>query len=147
MNRIYVEERNLADVGTLSHDIAHHLYVRQLQGSAVVIAEEPFLLLRVVRKQWLKLTKLVQRERARTLDAVRIAELTRETQVMNEHQFATASPVEAPNANVYFLSPTQVDEVLPSCHTIYITCPLNADAMESLKSRLFKGGLLVLYKK
>jgi hypothetical protein len=147
MNSIYIEERNLADIGMLSHDIAHHLYVRQLQGRAVVIAEEPFLLLRVVRKQWLKLARLVQRERARTLDAVRIAELTRENQVMNEHQFVTASPIEVPNADVYFLSAAQIDEVLPDCHTIYITCSLDAATVELLKDRLLKGGLLVLYKK
>lgn len=146
MSHIYIEVRNLHG-RSISHDIAQHLYTRQLKGTAVVITDEPFLLMRVVRKRWLMLIKAVQRERSRTLDQERIAELQREITIMQAMQFAKGLPIDSPGASIYFLSPAQIDEILPDCHTAYIVTPHHAAHFAHLiHDHIVEGGLIVQYK-
>lgn len=70
MNDLYVELRDTTSA--TSWDIARHLFARQLNGNVAVVADNPVALLSAVKKQWARLERQVQRERASTLDATRI---------------------------------------------------------------------------
>ena len=132
-------------MSVLGSDIVHHIYTRLLPGRLVVIADEPFLLLRVMRKHWLQLEKSVQRERAKTLHAARIAELSAVLQHMQHMRFITLTPAKAPEASVFFLSVGQLTEVTEDCHTVYATCALTAPQRLGLSTAMQPQGLMVEY--
>lgn len=115
-------ERRLADIGTIDHarDLACHLHTRQLVGRAMIIADEPFILLRLVRKEWLKTLRSLQRERSSTLDCELIQELTRELALMQCLHFVAGGPKNFPEADVFFVRPEMATALPPSVHTVYI---------------------------
>ena len=69
-------------------DLARHMYTRMSCGQIVIITNDPNALLSPLRKQWLKLCRKVQRERASTLNALRIRELTESIQRMQGLRFS-----------------------------------------------------------
>jgi len=74
MHGLIVEENAFgSNPGT--KDIARHLFTRMSCGKVVIVADNPLALLGALRRQWLKLARKVQKERASTLNAQRIFEL------------------------------------------------------------------------
>lgn len=145
---MYIEQRALKPTMTeLAADLALHLYARQLEGNTLIVAEKPFEFMRVLRKEWLAVTRVIQAERAKSLDAVRIAEFSRQITHMQALEFTAKPPRDASeDARVFFITEAQVDSLLPFCHTAYVTCGLDNVQQEALKGRIISGGLLVLYE-
>jgi hypothetical protein len=56
-------------------DIARHLYTRMYYGKVVIVTDRPMSVIGALRKQWLKLARKAQKERAGTLNPTRIKEL------------------------------------------------------------------------
>src|SRR5690242_17494607 len=73
-------------------DIARHLYTRMWSGKVVIAADKPTAFLPSLRKQWLKLARKAQKERASTLNAARIAELTSIVSYMHNLSFTIQYP-------------------------------------------------------
>ena len=145
MSSHYVEQRSLSGNASLSWDIAHHLYTRQLKGKAIIIAEDPAVLLSSIRKQWLKLTRRAQRERASTLDGERISELTQQIAHMQNMKFTAGDPLDQPQADVFIISPDQLTDLLPYSHTLYATCRVSEHLMQPLVSVQPIRSLIVVY--
>ena len=146
-SKVYIEQRQRPKgMTSLAADITLHLFVRQLEleGKAVVIAKEPFLLLRVMRKQWLRLTRDVQRERARTLNAQRIVKLSQEIAKMQSAAFSIKPPSET-LVDLYFLTLEQAVSQLGHIHTVYVTHELDAAEQRLLHDRMQPETLIVLY--
>lgn len=118
MAEYFLERRTLTHP-EMAADIARHLQVRQLIGKAIVVSERPAILLSSVRRQWIKITQALQRECARTLDTTLKAELLRQLKMMQELQFVAKSPYKAPEADIYFMSTDEVQQLPPACRTIY----------------------------
>ncbi|HSX28467.1 MAG TPA: hypothetical protein VLF60_03400 [Candidatus Saccharimonadales bacterium] len=146
---IYVERRDLATSGMteLAADMVLHMYARRFPDYTIVVAAEPFLLLRVVRKQWLKLLRTVQRERSKTLNARRIAQLSQDITRMQELRFATKTPDEEPLASVFFIKERQLSEMLPPISTCYISPEMNHEPCATRCEQILQAkGLLVTYR-
>ncbi|SRR6266540_5029956 len=91
MHGLIREEHSFgANPGT--KDLARHLYTRITCGKVVIVANNPNTLLPPLRKQWLKLMRKVQKERASTLNAERIFELNEMVVRMQGLQFSTVWP-------------------------------------------------------
>lgn len=147
MSKVYIEQRILPQgLSALSHDIVHHMYARQLRGRIAIITPEPFSLMCVLRKYWLGLMRAIQLERARTLKAELIVELTLQLAYMRNLKFVTKSPQEVPLANVFMVSPAQINMLGHCYHTIYAVCPLDETKRSELENLLEKEGLLVVYE-
>lgn len=148
MGRLYVERRELRgqEMGLLATDITHHLYTRQLKGVALIVVEEPFLLLRIARKRWLQLIQSVQRERARTLNAARIAELSLQIARMNNYEFLSKLPLQNAADGAFFISPGDVPFVRTDCHTVYIGTQLSAESQIHAQQITTRKGLIVIYE-
>lgn len=148
MTRVYIEQRALATSGmsVLAADLTHHIYTRLTKGKLVVVAEEPFLLLRMARKHWLRLQRAVQRERAKTLHAGRIAELSTRLLMLQQIEFAAKLPTEAPAATIFFLAPHEVEGITSECHTVYVTCSLAPENLHTVTEKMQSNGLVVTYQ-
>src|SRR6476660_4446110 len=91
----YLESRKALARGTdsLAADIMRHLHTRQHLGSAVIICEQPVGMLSAGRKQWLKLSRSLQKQRAGTLNADKILKYTHTITRMQHMGFSAKTPL------------------------------------------------------
>lgn len=122
---------------SLGAEVARHLAMRQDLGTAMVVTDNPSVLISVVRKNWLHLTRQLQKQRAGTLNPEEILRLTHTIMHMQRMQFVTKPPTTCPDAQVYFVRPDQLKSMPPSCFTLYLCCKPSdnlADAIDSMPS-------------
>lgn len=146
MSSYYVEHWSSAQSPTtVADEIARHLQVRQSLGSAIVLTERPVIFLSNVRKQWIKLYKALQIERARTLNASLRAALAHEITLMEQLKFS-AKPSSIAKADVFFIEPDQISSQMPQEYcTIYTDSSMVAQANELL-AQVCSGGVIVHYE-
>lgn len=134
MDDLYIELRTLHS-GSISHDIAQHLFTRQFLGRVIVLSDRPMALASSVGKQWQQLCRDVQRARSSTLKAGRIREMDREIIHMQQLKIVGQSPSKSlTTADVLVVDPFTT--AIPSdCQTLYIACKLPDEALqEALKA-------------
>lgn len=118
MSKTFVEQCVLPRA-EIAEDIACHLMVRLTLGKAMVIVDSPRPALSNVRRQWMKLGRALQRERARTLDSALIRELTRQMEAIQALQFVAKTPREVPEADVFFVTADSAKQFMTTCRTVY----------------------------
>lgn len=135
MAKGYIEIRKTAAIGTdsVAADMMRHLHTRQHLGKAVVVTDQPLAIMPAARKQWLKLSRAIQKQRAQTLNADKILKYTHTITHMQHLHFTVKSPLEAPDADIYFLTPDALSVMPIQCWTAYLlTEPTLADATDML---------------
>ena len=147
MARSYIELRKSTPRGkdTATADAMRHLRTRQHLGKAVVICEQPVIYLSAARKQWLKLTRMVQRQRAATLNADKILKYTYTITHMQRMIFTPKLPLEQPDADVYFLSPANLTVLPVQSLTVYVLCALPVETARAIADQLPADALVVDY--
>lgn len=148
MTRCYVELRKGAARGTesIAADVMRHLYARQHLGKAVVVCAAPVPMLSAARKQWLKLARTIQKQRASTLNADKILKYTHMITRMQHMHFSAKTPVENPAADVYFLQPHEVVILPIHCWTVYILADLPEEAGRAMLRLMPTEALVVDYQ-
>lgn len=117
----------------LTADVMRHLHTRQHLGRAVIVCDQPANTLSTARKHWLKLSRSLQRERSSTLNADKILKYTHTVTHMQRMHFTAKSPLERPEADIYFLSPEATRNIPLDCWTVYVLSPgLPDSALQSL---------------
>ncbi|HSX33969.1 MAG TPA: hypothetical protein VLF91_06555 [Candidatus Saccharimonadales bacterium] len=147
MSGCYIELRKSAARGKDSPtaDIMRHLRTRQHLGKALILCEQPMVSLSAARKQWLKLTRAVQRQRSCTLNADKILKYTHTIAHMQRLRFTTKPPLDEPGSDVYFLTP-QLAAVLPAqCWTVYALCEPPLELARRISEQLPDKALVVDY--
>ncbi|HSX32113.1 MAG TPA: hypothetical protein VLF43_02535 [Candidatus Saccharimonadales bacterium] len=149
MQQCYVELRKSAARGTdsIAADIMRHLYTRQHLGKAIIISDRPLDYLGPVRKQWLKLSRSLQKERATTLNADKILKYTHTITRMQHMHIAAKPPLEQPDADVYLLSPEDTAVMPLHCYTVYLLTPLDMARANHIVQQLPPSALVVDYNK
>jgi hypothetical protein len=147
MGRCFFELRakSLTQATLLASDLMHHLHSRQYLGKALVVCENPFSTLRVSRKQWLKLARTIQRERASTLNADKILKFTYAITHMQRMQFTAKPPEQCPGAQLYFADANTDIALPPQCTTLYIAAHLSQEKIAALVKQLPDSALIVDY--
>lgn len=147
MAKCYFELRKQAAKGTdsVAADLMRHLHTRQHLGKVVVVCEQPTALLAAARKQWLKLSRTIQKQRASTLNADKILKYTHTITHMQHMRFTTKSALQDPEAEVYFLSQQDCTTMPLHCYSIYITCDLNDEVVRHMISQLPSESLIIDY--
>ncbi len=146
MRGLYVEKRDLNGKTSLSWDLAHHMYTRLLRGKIAVVTEDPASLMPAVKKQWMKVMRQVQRQRAATLDPTQILELSNKIAHMQSIHFTARPPVDLLEADANFATADQFVQVPPMCHTLYVTYDAERKKLHMLTSWMPKNALVVLYE-
>lgn len=109
MHGLILEEGSFGN-NPSTKDLARHLYTRMSCGKVVIVTDNPKVLLSSLRKQWLRLARKVQVERAGTLQAERIVELTNMVSRMHNLRFTTDYPPYDYSGDVYLAT---LDQLLP----------------------------------
>lgn len=131
--------------GSLSKDLAKQICERGQQGRVVVVTDKPIVLLSATKKQWLVLIRRVQRDRASTLDTIKIGELTQKIAWMQSLSFTAATPDDLLEADVTFATAEDFVQTPPVCETVYITYKFEPEKLHMLTSWMPKGGLVIIY--
>lgn len=146
MHGLYVEQRSLDARGSLAWDLARHMYARSLHGKIAVVTDRPAALMAATRRQWMKLTRQVQRERSSTLNAVRITELSRQIAWMQNLTFSAKLSDDWLGAGVTFATADDFVKIPPACATVYVTYSFQREKLHMLTSWMQVNGLAVLYE-
>src|SRR6266702_4549119 len=146
MYALYTEQRSLNGKDTLSWDLAQHMYLRSAQGKVIVVTDKPRELCSATSKQWMKLMRKVMRQRASTLNATRVVELTYQICYMQNLRLSARQPNDYLEAGVTFATADDLIRVAPICHSAYITSEIEDEKLHMLTSWMPEGGVVVVYK-
>ena len=145
MNR-YLETRTThLSTSSQSADLARHLLSRQHLGKTVVVCDKPVIDLSVTRKYWLKLSRALQKERASTLNAEKILQLTYDITHMQHMEFVAKPYREEPSADVFFVTPDQLDRLPANCFSLYVLTATDSNLLIEVTQQLPNYSLVVDY--
>jgi hypothetical protein len=119
--------------------VAHYLQTRLRSGKVLVIADRPPVFLSILRKQWLKSAREIQRKRASTLDRALIEQLSQQLTTMKSLRFTARSVDEHHKADVRILAPHTAVAHSTACETVYICNPLDEKTYSLLEQKLPEG--------
>jgi hypothetical protein len=139
---LYEQDSFGANPGT--KQLARHIYTRMYCGPIVIVAANPTALLSALRKQWVKLAHHVQKQRASTLQAARIAELNQAIIRMQTMRFATTWLAATLPANIHIVTVEQLLQHQPICQTLYLTSPTAAEQRGLITNSLPQNALVVI---
>lgn len=143
MSMTHIEQRKLT-TNSLSYDLARHLHARQWHGKAIVICNNPKALASSVMKQWVQLIALTKRERASTLNADRIRQLSSSLSRMECVRMTAKKPTDDVDCEVLFLEPDDVSSIPRVCRSVYIACDDAEMTLKQVRNRMAHG-LIVCY--
>lgn len=144
MHRLVREEFLVSSISTKS--VARHLYTRVLCGKVAIVAAKPASFLPAMRKQWIKLAHKAQIERARTLDAMRIGEISEVIAKMQGLRFNAKWSSDPEPADVYIATIEQLLHWAPECRTMYVTCSITREQLHLITAWMARGGLVVVFR-
>jgi hypothetical protein len=147
MAKCYFELRKQSAKGTdsVAADIMRHLHTRQHLGKVVVLSDQPVALLAASRKQWLKLSRTIQKQRSSTLNADKILKYTHTITHMQYMRFTSKPALQDPEADVYFLSKHDCETMPLHCYSIYVTCEAETEAARHMIEQLPSEALMIDY--
>jgi len=131
---------------TLSKELAQQLYETSYYGKAVVVTDKPVVLLAATRKQWLAQIRILQHQRASTLNTTKIAEIKRQISWRQAINFSARPPEEILEAGITFGTAETFVACPPMCRTAYITYEFSKERLYMLTSWMPKGGVVIFYE-
>lgn len=146
MNSLIVLKRTPLTTNSGVKDISLHLCERMYYGKVVIVADNPKGFIAAFRKEWLKLAKKMQLERASTLDTAKIARLDGEVGYMLHLHFTIHYPPDEYPGDVFVVSPKQALAWAPECRTMYIISHIERHQQYLLTSWMSRGSLVVIYE-
>lgn len=143
----YFERRVSSARGTdsIAADIMRHVHSRQHLGKTIVVCDNPVVMLSAARKQWLKLSRTIQKQRASTLNADKILKYTHAIARMQHMHFTMKAPIDRPEADIYFLEPAALAGMPGNCYNLYILDAFPDEIIAHIQNRLPEDGLVVDY--
>lgn len=144
MDDLYIELRTLHR-GSISRDIAEHMFTRQFLGTVIVISDKPMALASSLGKQWWQLCLNVRRARSSTLQRDRIREIDREIAHMEQIKIVAQSVLsQSAGADVLVAEPQNV-HIPPDCQTLYIACKISEEILQTVLQAMPPHAVVVRY--
>lgn len=144
MHGLFVEKYSL-NHKPLSQQLAGHIATHGPQGKMAVVTDRPIALLASSRKRWLRLIRLVERERSSTLNPARKEQLEIQLEWMRQLRFTAKPPGDMLEADVTFATTDDFVRTPPDCRMIYITYNFEREKLHMLTSWMPKNGVVVIY--
>jgi hypothetical protein len=147
MVKRYLETRGRVHLvrANIVADIMRHFHARQHLGRAVVICDDPEAWLAAAQKQWLKLSRVMQRRRGAAADAVEILKYTYTITQMQQLRLTTESPAEQPQAEMHFVRAAELQLVPGDVLSVYLADAVADKALARLTPELPAASLVVDY--
>lgn len=144
MHGLFVEKHLIEDK-PLSWHLARHIYAHGPQGKIAVVTDKPKALHSTTCKQWAKLLRQTQNERASTINPARVDMLTRQILWMQNLSFTCKAPNDLLEADITFAAADDFVRVPPVCCCIYITYDFEREKLHMLTSWMPRNGIVVMY--
>jgi hypothetical protein len=145
MHGLFIEKYQL-EGGSLSRNLALHICSHSQNGKIAVVTDKPETLLPAVRKQWLKLLRQVQNERAGALNPTRIDMFTQQILWMQELSFTYKLPDDLLVADVTFATADDFVRRPPICRCVYVTYSFEREKLHMLTSWMSRNSSVVIYE-
>jgi hypothetical protein len=146
MHGLCIERRSLNGDGSLSWDLAHHMYARSLCGKIAIVTDKPKELLSATRKQWMRIYRQGLNEQASSLNTQRVLELIHILSYMQAMTFSAKSPGDLLEADVTFAAADNFVKMPPVCPTVYVTYAFEREKLYMLTSWMPRNALVVVYE-
>ncbi len=144
MHGLFIEKYSL-NHKPLSQQLAGHIAAHGPQGRVAIVTDRPMTLLASVRKQWLRLIRLTERERSSTLKVARKEQLEIHLEWMRQLKFTSKAPEDLLEADVTFAIAGDFVRVPPDCRIVYITYSFEREKLHMLTSWMPRNGVVVIY--
>jgi len=131
--------------GGLSRQLAVHIASHASQGKVAVVTDKPVTLLASTRKQWLRLIRLTERERASTLNVARKEQLGMHLEWMRQLRFTAKAPIDLLEADVTFATADDFVRNPPDCRIVYVAYSFEREKLHMLTSWMPRNGVAVIY--
>ena len=147
MATVFFERRISSARGSesVAADIMRHFHARQHLGKATIICDHPLIMLSAARKQWLKLSRHAQKQRASTLNADKILKYTHTITRMQNMRFTMKSARDYPEADVFFVTPEDGNHMVHFNQSAYVIPALTDDGANILIQHMREDGLIIDY--
>ncbi|HUS26262.1 MAG TPA: hypothetical protein VMY99_02855 [Nevskiaceae bacterium] len=110
-----------------------------------VVSDKPVTLLASTCKHWLRLIRLVENNRSRTLNAARKEQLEIHLEWMRQLKFTAKVPEDVFEADITFATADAFVRNPPDCRMVYITYNFEREKLHMLTSWMPKNGVVVIY--
>lgn len=100
-------------------EVMKHWQTRYELGSALLLSEDPEAALKLIEKQWRKLSRQLQSSRVTKVGADDILTVTRTISRMQRVKFSTEDPELNPDAKFFIMDPKQLSTLPAHCYTLY----------------------------
>lgn len=133
---------------SVSLNIAKHM-ANVGKGCIVVVAIHPRSMIASVRKQCERVIRNEENLKASTIDPKKIAEHDEIITRLQQREFIAGDPLEAAELikDVVFSTPVQVLAMPPLATVMYITTPIEIEALHKMTSWMPKTGRVIFYNK
>lgn len=129
----------------LSRQLAVHITVRGPQGKVAIVTNMPVALLSSTRKQWLRLIRLMERERSGILNPIRKEQIEMDLVWMRQLKLSAKAPHDELEADVTFATVEDFVHTPPDCRIVYVTYDFERAKLHMLTSWMPRNGLVVFY--
>lgn len=144
MNNLSVLHRNPRNI-PLSRDLAEHIAERSVYGRVVVATDSPVSMLSNVRKQWVRMLRKLNVERARTLNHKTINHISYELVRLQEMDFSAKVTDAMEGCDVVFATADDLVRIAPDCSTLYVTYEFSKEKLYLMTSWMPRSALVVIY--
>lgn len=144
MHGLFVEKYSL-NHKLLSRQLAEHILSHSTHRKIAVVTDRPAALLASTRKQWLRLIRLVERERSSTLNTARKERLEMQIAWMRQLKFTSKMPKDLLEADVTFATADDFVCTPPDCRIVYVTYSFEREKLHILTSWMPRNGVVVIY--
>lgn len=100
-------------------EVMKHWQTRYELGSALLLCEDPEAALKLIEKQWRKLSRQLQSNRETKIGADDILTVTRTISRMQRVKFSNEDPELNPDAKFFIISPNELSILPAHCYTLY----------------------------
>jgi hypothetical protein len=147
MTRHYFEQRSRVSdrPEEVMADVMRHFHARQHLGRAIVVCADPAARMAAAHKQWLRLSRDLQRRRGRSADAVEILKYTYTIAQMQHVIMSEEQPSECPEARIHFVRAGSLEAAGAPIATTYILAGVTPGQLGAIASALMPSGTIVDY--
>jgi hypothetical protein len=145
MHELFIEKYQLDD-GSLSRHLTRHICSHGHNGKIAIVTDKPRTLLPAVRKQWLRLLRQAQNERAGALNPTRVDMLKQQILWMQGLSFTYKLADDLLEADVTFATADDFVRTPPICQCVYVTYGFEREKLHMLTAWMTRNSSVVIYE-
>lgn len=143
MSHVTMEQLLLSDTspGSLAFDIVSHYLTQGAKQSALILTNDPLVLMQITRREWCQAIRSLEYRRLRAMDGAVIRKLSHELTKLQGIRFCSELTYDQIDPAISFSQGVYPTDI----RLIYITPSFNRTSQEQVMKLVKKGTLVVSY--